>query len=121
MTREELQSAIQDFWDETFNHSVHPEISAESKMIAFQCMIDEAKRRSTQPLTLEELRRMDGEPIWGESLISGKPGEWSILRVVEMSKIWFIACAGATQGFGDKDSYGKTWLAYRSKPKEGNR
>ena len=26
MTREELQSAIQDFWDETFNHSVHPEI-----------------------------------------------------------------------------------------------
>lgn len=121
MTREELQSAIQDFWDEAFNHSVHPEISAESKMIAFQCMIDEAKRRSTQPLTLEELRRMDGEPIWGESLISGKPGEWSILRVVEMSKIWFIACAGATQGFGDKDSYGKTWLAYRSKPKEGNR
>lgn len=78
---------------------------------------DAAEREILQPLTLEELRRMDGEPIWGESLISGKPGEWSILRVVEMSKIWFIACAGATQGFGDKDSYGKTWLAYRSKPK----
>ena len=76
-----------------------------------------AERENPQPLTLEELRRMDGEPIWGESLISGKPGEWSVLRVVEMSKIWFIAFAGATQGFGDKDSYGKTWLAYRSKPK----
>ena len=76
-----------------------------------------AERENPQPLTLEELLRMDGEPIWGESLISGKPGEWSILRVVEMSKIWFIACAGATQGFVDKDTYGKTWLAYRSKPK----
>ena len=43
MTREELQSAIQDFWDEMLNNSVHPEISAESKMIAFQCMIDAAK------------------------------------------------------------------------------
>lgn len=46
-----------------------------------------------------------------------KLDEHDLIRVVEMSKIWFIACAGATQGFGDKDSYGKTWLAYRSKPK----
>lgn len=116
MTREELQSAIQDFWDEAFHCGKH-EISDTSKAIALECMMDAAERENPQPLTLEELRRMDGEPIWGESLISGKPGEWSILRVVEMSKIWFIACAGATQGFVDKDTYGKTWLAYRSKPK----
>ncbi|MEI3101032.1 MAG: hypothetical protein V8T45_04225, partial [Oscillospiraceae bacterium] len=36
-------------------------------------------------------------------------------RVVEM-KTWFIACAGAAQGFGDKDTYGKTWLAYAYPP-----
>ncbi len=89
----------------------------EAARMAISALRAQAERENPQPLTLEELRRMDGEPIWGESLISGKPGEWSILRVVEMSKIWFIACAGATQGFGDKDSYGKTWLAYRSKPK----
>lgn len=65
-----------------------------------------------EPLTLDELREMDGEPVWGKSLITDKPGEWFILRVVEMSKTWFIACAGAEQGFGDKDTYGKTWLAY---------
>lgn len=57
---------------------------------------------------------MDGQPVWGKSLITGKPGEWFILRVVEMSKTWFIACAGAEQGFGDKDTYGETWLAYRN-------
>ena len=67
-----------------------------------------------EPLTLDELREMNGEPVWGKSLITDKPGEWFILRVVEMSKTWFIACAGAEQGFGDKDTYGKTWLAYRT-------
>lgn len=71
-----------------------------------------------EPLTLEQLREMDGEPAWGKSLITDKPGEWFILRVVKMSKTWFIACAGAEQGFGDKDTYGKTWLAYR-RPPEG--
>lgn len=69
-----------------------------------------------EPLTLEELREMDGDPVWGKSLITGKPGEWFILRVVEMSKTWFIACAGAEQGFGDKDTYGETWVAYRCPP-----
>ena len=69
-----------------------------------------------EPLTLEELREMDGDPVWGKSLITGKPGEWFILRVVEMSKTWFIACAGAEQGFGDKDTYGETWVAYRRTP-----
>ena len=73
-----------------------------------------------EPLTLEELREMNGEPVWGKSLITGKPGEWFILRVVEMSKTWFIACAGAEQGFGDKDTYGETWVAYR-RPPEGEK
>lgn len=69
-----------------------------------------------EALTLEQVREMDREPVWGKSLITDKPGEWFILRVVEMSKTWFIACAGAEQGFGDKDTYGKTWLAYRRPP-----
>ena len=71
-----------------------------------------------EPLTIEQLREMDWEPVWGKSLITGKPGEWFILRVVEMSKTWFIACAGAEQGFGDKDTYGETWVAHR-RPLEG--
>lgn len=64
VTREELQSAIQDFWDEKFNHSKHPEISDESKIIAFECMIDEAKRRSTQPPTnADRIRAMDDKEL----------------------------------------------------------
>lgn len=78
------------------------------------------EKEANEPLTLEQLREMDGEPVWGKSLITGKPGEWFILRVVEMSKTWFIACAGAEQGFGDKDTYGETWVAYR-RPPEGEK
>lgn len=71
------------------------------------------------PLTLDELRRMDGEPAWFVSLYDGF-ASWGIVRVVEMSKVWFIAVAGAERAFGDLDGYGKTWLAYRQKP-EGQR
>lgn len=67
------------------------------------------------PLTLEQLRGMDGQPVWCKSLINGK-SEWAIIRIVEMSKTWFIALAGASQGFGDKDTYGKTWLAHAYPP-----
>ena len=41
-----------------------------------------------EPLTLEQLRGMDGKPVFCVSLINGKPGEWCIIRVVEMSKTW---------------------------------
>lgn len=78
------------------------------------------EKEANEPLTLEQLREMDGEPVWGKSLITGKPGEWFILRVVEMSKTWFIACAGTEQGFGDKDTYGETWVAYHC-PQEGEK
>jgi len=42
VTREELQSAIQDFWDEAFHCSKH-EISDTSKAIALECMMDAAE------------------------------------------------------------------------------
>ena len=63
MTREELQSAIQDFWDEAFHYGKH-EISDTSKVIALECMMDEAKRRSTHPPTnADRIRAMDDKAI----------------------------------------------------------
>lgn len=110
VTREELQSAIQDFWDETFNHSVHPEISAESKMIAFQCMIDAAKQEL--PLTLEDLKQMEGEPVWVEASGITKYGRYAIVDSVYVEdKILYLR-----RDYPCLD-YGELWLAYRSKPK----
>lgn len=73
-----------------------------------------------EPLAIEELREMDGEPAYFVSLHDSFSG-WGIIRIVEMSKTWFIAVSGAERTFGDKDNYGKTWLAYRHKPMEGDK
>ena len=73
---------------------------------------------SPSPLTLDELRGMDGEPVYCQSLVTGK-GEWVICRVVECSNNWFLAFGGGVQAYGDKDTYGEKWLAYCRKPEEG--
>ena len=63
VTREELQSAIQDFWDEAFHYSKH-EISDTSKAIALECMIDASNRENPQPSTnAGRIRAMDDKAI----------------------------------------------------------
>lgn len=78
-----------------------------------------------EPLTLDQLRRMDGEPVW--------------VKDISMNKIQclqFDAFKPATYHKGDDArfnqfgteigvrwwccKYGKTWLAYRHKPEEAN-
>ena len=73
-----------------------------------------------EPLTLDELRKMDGEPVWvvclTPEIYDEPPIRW---RILEKSII------GTFGVWGNKDSclterdYGKTWLAYRQKPEEG--
>lgn len=63
MTREELQSAIQDFWDEAFHYSKH-KISDTSKAIALECMMDAAERESPQPSTnADRIRGMSDDEL----------------------------------------------------------
>ena len=87
-------------------------------------------RPATGPLTLDELRRMDGEPVWVKE-ITPEPIDGNYWGLVDPD----LVCVGgygvgailstATDGksrsaqtpFSD---YGKTWLAYRTKPKEGD-
>lgn len=74
-----------------------------------------------KPLTLDELREMDGEPVWletGEVSIGEQIfGCWEILEQVTATPVlafWFTRRkAGLTN-----INYGKTWLAYRYKPEE---
>lgn len=62
------------------------------------------------PLTLEELRGMDGEPVWVEQLNGDLP--WGTYSIV------WLSMRSATNGqvrFPFK-KYGKAWLAYRRRP-----
>ena len=82
---------------------------------------DEADKdvRKNEPLTPDELREMDGEPVWVVCLKPERYYEPPIgWRIIEKSIV------GTFGVWGNKDSclterdYGKTWLAYRQKPEE---
>ena len=66
------------------------------------------------PLTLEELREMDGEPVWVVPLndFDILPANYLVNAYAEQI---VVDKFGAYLDFED---YGKTWLAYRRKPEE---
>lgn len=67
------------------------------------------------PLTLEELREMDGEPVWVQSPGVPEYGSWRIVAGVDTEDGELtLFCHG---DFNCRD-YGKAWLAYRRKPEE---
>ena len=68
--------------------------------------------KKVEPLTLDELRKMDGEPVWGQSPGVPAYGRWAIVEGVGEN------CLFLRDDFTCHD-YGKTWLAYRQKPEEG--
>lgn len=77
------------------------------------CCLYESQRtiKENQPLTLEELRQMDGEPVWVQSPGVPEYGRWAIVEGVGEN------CLFLHDDFTCHD-YGKTWLAYRQKPEE---
>ena len=73
------------------------------------------EQEGNDPLTLDELRKMDGEPVWVVWPDGRIKSQWFIISStfwIEMFQEW--------DGTLSKD-YGKTWLAYRQKPEEGTR
>ena len=67
--------------------------------------------KKVEPLTLEELRKMDGEPVWVQSPGVPEYGRWAIVEGVGEN------CLFLHDDFTCHE-YGKTWLAYRQKPEE---
>ena len=66
---------------------------------------------SNEPLTLDELRKMDGEPVWVQSPGIPEYGRWAIVEGAGEN------CLFLHDDFTCHD-YGKSWLAYRQKPEE---
>lgn len=108
--------------------------NVEAVRLSLEALREKAEREDTRPLTIEELRQMDGEPVFleyelGQHTYSG----WNVLKsvylteegdylkcidgklfsVVGMERVKFIT----DQSFATQD-YGKKWIAYRHKPKE---
>ena len=74
------------------------------------------------PLTLEQLRGMDGQPVWVTSVKKdGKiPSRWVLYSGKSESRgredvYVFATTGGIAQGYKGA-AYGKTWLAYAYQP-----
>lgn len=93
------------------------------KYEAIDCSIsalrDRIARQNPKLLTLDELREMDGEPVWIKFFSrTSKTGKWEGLAIVDTRF--------ESQDFlGDHHLkfifYGKSWLAYRTKPEPPER
>lgn len=57
-----------------------------------------------EPLTIEQLRKMDGEPVWVELYQA-----WALVEVKQDGSIMFY-------GNSFSCSYGRTWQVYRFRP-----
>ncbi|HWS31037.1 MAG TPA: hypothetical protein VN512_13105 [Clostridia bacterium] len=80
------------------------------------CCWAESAIAENEPLTLDELRQMDGEPVWceGETRFGTNFAGW---KVVARNNLTPNVVRFTDQTDWTNDSYGKAWLVYRSKPK----
>ena len=108
MTNEEAIEAIKCNWPDS-----RYTILREALDMAVKALEDVADKNvgKNEPLTLDELRKMDGKPVWVQSPGVPEYGRWAIVEGVGEN------CLFLRNDFTCHD-YGKTWLAYRQKSEE---
>ena len=70
-------------------------------------------------LTMDELRQMDGEPVWCEIYIKGQPSFYGIVHGENVTGFIPGDDKPANLAITNVGAYGLAWLAYRQKPEEG--
>ena len=75
--------------------------------------------RKNDPLILDELRQMDGEPVWCEIYIKGQPSFYGIVHKENVTGFIPGDDKPANLAITNVGAYGLAWLAYRQKPEEG--
>ena len=97
----------------------------EAVLVALEALREKAERDNPKPLTLEELRQMEGELVWLEVIDKSDrsvPYEsvWGQVCLYSWDDdVWFWRFGNECEIDPKNENYGKTWLAYRHKPKEG--
>lgn len=79
-------------------------------------VFDKIAEQSNEPLAPEELREMDGEPVWVE-IPEGRVAEWCIAKwdpLMGRIRLW-----GSGGGWFDGRNCGKSVFVYRRRPEEG--
>ncbi len=102
---------------------MEPEWQAQinARSLALAALRAQQERENPKPLTPDELREMDGEPVFITHSKYGKG--WCIIDWHGVNKSWFyFSKTGTSEGMTAVPitavTYGEYWLAYRHKPKE---
>lgn len=117
-----IQEAIKRIRDHMEVHNIGepPHIHiGDALLMAIDALREKAEREDPQPLTLEELRQMDGEPVWvkTKNAYNGE-GECCVVHVLRDRRHFVALIPGIEDMWHPSSHYGKEWLAYRHKPKE---
>lgn len=80
--------------------------------MAISALRAQQEAEKNEPLTLDELREMDGEPVWVDCIDSKGYGCWMLVDVPNECLNNRVYCAVF-------EDYGESWLAYRRKLEEG--
>ena len=70
--------------------------------------------KKVEPLTLDELRKMEGQPVY----IVENTEYWAIVNSFDQAGVYLLSY-GNPDDYGYFGLYGKTWLAFLQKPEEG--
>ena len=115
MTREEAIEAIKCNWPDSrytiLREALDMAISALRKQDHFREVT-----KKVEPLTLDELRKMDGEPVYCVE-ITGRE-EWLFRRDSGFADMYGEFTSDDFMVF---DNYGKLWWCYRRKPEEDDK
>ena len=118
MTREEAIEAIKCNWPDRrytiFREALDMAISAFRQQEHFREVT-----KKVEPLTLDELRKMDGEPVWCEIYVKGQSPFYGIVHGETVTGFISGDDKPANLAITNFGAYGLAWLAYRQKPEEG--
>ena len=124
MTREEAIEAIKCNWPDSRYTILREALDMAISALKEQDVTDKDVGRN-EPLTLDELRKMDGEPVWvsvsNNWHESGVSEGWCIVRFHsedDRVRVYVYDTRHGARFFAQQD-YGESWIAYRQKPEEG--
>ena len=96
----------------------------EALRMAISVLSEKVECRNPPPLTIEELRQMDGEPVWVVDLKEKACCGYCVISISKPLKYQDIDhynaayIPGIEHTWYEFRDYGKEWIAYRHKPKE---
>ena len=118
MTREEAIEAIKCNWPDSRYTILREALDMAISALRQEDHFREVTKK-VEPLTLDELRKMDGEPVWCEIYIKGQPSFYGIVHGKNVTGFIPGDDKPANLAITNVGAYGFAWLAYRQKPEEG--